>query len=68
MLSPIGIASSLLKKKKSPATSNKAKIAAESARSKAEKSRASLFQTGGGASGEEIDPDAVKSRNSLLGN
>lgn len=51
-----------------PKVSSDAKDDASSQRLKAKESRAALFRTEGGASGEELDPDAVKSRNSLLGN
>jgi hypothetical protein len=35
---------------------------------KAKTSRAALYETGGGVTGAELNPDQVKRRNTLLGN
>lgn len=40
----------------------------EEEKRKAKKSRAALFETEGGAVGEDLDPEAVKKRKNLLGN
>lgn len=41
---------------------------AEAAQRKAKKSRTALFETEGGVAGEELDPEGVKGRSTLLGN
>lgn len=53
---------------KSPKTSPKAAEDTEEAGAKSRKARASLFSTEGGAQGEELNPDGVKKRPTLLGN
>lgn len=41
---------------------------AEEAQRKANKSRAALFETEGGVAGQELDPEGVQKRKTLLGN
>ena len=53
---------------KSPKTSSAAKDDTEDANTKSKRARASLFATEGGSSGEELNPEGVKKRPTLLGN
>lgn len=41
---------------------------AEEAKRKANKSRSALFETEGGVAGQELDPEGVAQRKTLLGN
>lgn len=54
--------------KKAPKVSGEAGKELKAGARKAKKSRTALFATQGGARGEEIDPEQISSRTTLLGN
>ena len=54
--------------KKSPKVSSSSAQATEEEQRKAKTSRAALYETSGGVTGAELDPNQVKRRNTLLGN
>lgn len=51
-----------------PKVNTSSQESAEGSQRKANKSRSAIFATEGGVSGEELDPNSVKQRNTLLGN
>ena len=51
-----------------PKASSAAADSVKQASRKAKKSRTALFETEGGVSGQELQPDQVTQRNTLLGN
>lgn len=51
-----------------PKASRQPQVELEGEKRKAKKSRTALFATEGGASGEELNPEQVRSRSTLLGN
>ena len=51
-----------------PKVSNAAAADTADAKRTANTARSALYETAGGAAGEELDPDAVEKRRTLLGN
>ena len=63
-----GLIGTLLGGGDEPKASTSAADSIEADSRKATKSRAALFETEGGAAGEELDSTGVKKRSTLLGN
>jgi len=51
-----------------PKVSTAAATETEAEKRKANTGRSALYETGGGVTGAELDPEQVKRRNTLLGN
>lgn len=62
------LASKVLNKPKAPQVSNAAVKDVTDQAATAKTSRAALYATEGGVQGQELDPNQVKKRQSLLGN
>ena len=63
-----GIGTKALLGSDTPKASRSGANSVQQAARKAKKSRTALFETEGGVSGQELQPDQVTQRNTLLGN